>query len=237
MESDENFHIPISVLESYRITKSGQIWSTKTNKYLKTKLQNGYYTINLEGTGFAIHRLLALTFLPRVEGKEYINHINENKTDNRLENLEWVTQKENTERHSKCISHPRKVIKFSKNGEILGEYSSLTEAGASCNVTRHAIRLVCNGKNKSAGGFIWKYEDGKVKSMTPNLSQTIQIKDFPTYNIFSNGDVYNTKTKTFLKPVENAAGNSYYTFCNNGSKKNIYLSNLLNLHNKLFVPS
>ena len=60
--------------------------------------KDGYCTVNLRKDGkyrkFFVHRLMALTYIPNPEGKETVNHINEIKNDNRLENLEWATRKE-----------------------------------------------------------------------------------------------------------------------------------------------
>lgn len=59
----------------------------------------GYLRCNLKVDGksydFTLHRLVAITFLDKIEGKDFVNHINGIKTDNRLENLEWCTQSEN----------------------------------------------------------------------------------------------------------------------------------------------
>ena len=79
MESDDKFEIPIKELSDYQITKTGKIWSNKTNKYLTSKKQNGYKCINLMDKGYSIHRLVALTFIPNPDNKPYVNHIDENK--------------------------------------------------------------------------------------------------------------------------------------------------------------
>jgi hypothetical protein len=69
-------------------------------KILKTHIsKTGYFVINLKINSkrktFKLHRLIAYSFIEKIKGKEYINHINGIKTDNRVENLEWVTIKEN----------------------------------------------------------------------------------------------------------------------------------------------
>jgi len=74
-----------------------------------------------------------------------------------VNNLEWVTQKENCNSHTKPIFHERKVIQKDTDGNIIKVHNSVSEAGKSINLTRHAVNKVCLGKNKTAGGFLWEY--------------------------------------------------------------------------------
>ena len=111
--------IPITGLEDYFITKGGLVFSSK-----KTKIRNITPTDNMRGylgvplysplhktkTGIAkryyVHRLVAITFIPNPENKPCVNHINNNRKDNRVENLEWVTHRENTMHSQKCKTFP-----------------------------------------------------------------------------------------------------------------------------------
>lgn len=85
----------------YWVTKDGRIWSYQSVRYLSpTRDNKGYLSIGLNDiTGKIctkkVHRLVALSFIPNPEGKEQVNHINGLKDDNRVENLEWVTNQEN----------------------------------------------------------------------------------------------------------------------------------------------
>jgi hypothetical protein len=90
----------IKGFENYLINKDGEIFS----KFTKTKItshkdKNGYYRIRLVNEhgrkSVFIHRLLAMTFIPNPENKPCVNHIDCNKSNNDLSNLEWVTQQEN----------------------------------------------------------------------------------------------------------------------------------------------
>jgi hypothetical protein len=95
--------LPIANFPNYSITSDGKVFSHNQNKYLIPclfKKPDGYLGISLchKGKTFqrSIHRLVALAYIPNPENKSQVNHINGIKSDNRVENLEWVTSHENS---------------------------------------------------------------------------------------------------------------------------------------------
>lgn len=95
----------ISGYERYAVSSLGRVRNNVSGKILNTrKASNGYLRVNVrkgdikyeKPTVLHVHRLVAEAFLPTIEGKNYVNHIDGNKENNRLSNLEWVTSKENT---------------------------------------------------------------------------------------------------------------------------------------------
>lgn len=81
---------------AYILYSDGRVWSNLTNRYLKPCLDGKKYRIvNLKKKTKKIHRLVAENFIPRVEGKNHVNHIDGNKDNNDISNLEWCTNQEN----------------------------------------------------------------------------------------------------------------------------------------------
>lgn len=92
----------------YQISNLGRVWSVKSNIYLKGGIISGYLSVGLckdrHSTNFLIHRLVAKAFVPNPLNLPQVNHIDEDKFNNRADNLEWCTAKYNSnygERNSK----------------------------------------------------------------------------------------------------------------------------------------
>jgi hypothetical protein len=82
--------------EAYAVTDDGRVWSYKTSQWLKpATTSRGYPCVRLHGKTHSVHRLVAAAFCNNADNKDCVNHINGDKSDNRAENLEWVTHSEN----------------------------------------------------------------------------------------------------------------------------------------------
>lgn len=155
----------IEGFDNYLVNTRGQILSLKGDKILILKQRNhkeGYGRValrNKEGVKYLlVHRLVALTFIPNPENKLQVNHINGNKMDNRVENLEWATRSEN-QKHSYSVLNKKptykKVIRIKDNEEKI--YNSLKEASIELNCHRTGITNCLTGKAKTCKGYKWKY--------------------------------------------------------------------------------
>ena len=138
----------------------------------------GYVRVGLRNLGkkmFSVHRLVGIAFLLNPENKPMINHIDGNKQNNFVGNLEWVTQSEN-EKHAhemglkpKPQAHKGKfgknnksskpIIQYDKYGNIVAEYFSITEAANKNKFDNSHIGKACKGKLKTAYNYIWKFKN------------------------------------------------------------------------------
>jgi hypothetical protein len=145
----------------------------------KLHIQNsGYLTVGLfkenKGQQFLVHRLMALAFIKNTEKLDFVNHKNGIKTDNRIENLEWCTKGYNL-KHAydnglKTISqkqlnrivgwnkneHSVKVNQYSKQGELVAFFNSMTEAAFKTGLNYNSIVDCVRGRHKTCGGFVFK---------------------------------------------------------------------------------
>ena len=135
--------------------------------------RQGYYQVDLLVDGhrksLKVHRLVAIAFIPNPNNYPYINHKDENPLNNKVDNLEWCTQKYNVnygtsrQRLSKSLRNnsnaPRKAtVQLSLNGEVLARYSSISEAARQTGISQAMISYCCLGRYKTAKGFIFRYE-------------------------------------------------------------------------------
>lgn len=154
----------------YFIYTDGRVWSEKTKRFLKPQPNaKGYLRVCLSNGGIkkciAIHRLVAEAFIandnPKV--KTEINHIDENITNNKLENLEWIAPNENLAYGTRIErigrTNGKKVRQYSLNGDLLETYESCSSAARITGINRQAINNCTLGKTKSSGGYLWRWED------------------------------------------------------------------------------
>jgi len=137
------------------------------SKQLKTCLnENGYVVttvrINNVHHNFKIHILVAMAFIPNLENKLTVNHNDGNKQNNNDWNLEWATHGENIKHAyehnlNNCESQYKPVLQYSKAGEFICKHESISAAKKFLNITGGHIGEVCDGKMKSAYGYVWKF--------------------------------------------------------------------------------
>ena len=140
----------------YAITPEGEVWSYKRKKFLKPVADGkGYLFVRLCKNGiskpYKVHRLVAEAYLPNPENLPQVDHIDGNKMHNFLNNLQWITNRDNVR---KSINKP--ILQFTLDGEFVREWECAYDVGKEVNGN------ICNclkGKRKSACGFIWKYKE------------------------------------------------------------------------------
>lgn len=154
--------VSVENYSSYGITENGQVWSYKSNKFLSQRYDKyGYLRVTLMNDDKKmktelVHKLVALAYIPNPDGKETVNHKDENKENNCVSNLEWMTRQENLnygtrgQRQSDKVSKPVRCI---ETGII---YKNTLVASKEIGISATSIYNCINGKSKTAGGFHWE---------------------------------------------------------------------------------
>lgn len=162
----------------YQVSNKGSVRSLNwgnhgfvRNLYLK-KQNRGYRHVELAKNGtkksFTVHRLVATAFIPNPNNYKTINHIDEDKTNNSVENLEWCTMSQNM-RHTiglhrdkyrvmgEAFNQKEKVVQISQDGAILRVWDNLVSIRHANGWSDWSIGECCRGKRKTAYGYIWRF--------------------------------------------------------------------------------
>ena len=187
----EWYHIP-NYENMYKINLLGQVKNINRNTILTPSYKFGYRYVSLSKNGrsksYSVHYLLAKTFLPNPENKPCIDHINGDRSDNRLENLRWVTYKENAVNPN---THPKISFNIKKDWQNGRKYNydklckpvlcvetgiiypSQTEVEKILGIKKTKISAACRGRRTIAGGYHWR----KVEDLTEQERIYFNIKD------------------------------------------------------------
>lgn len=144
----------------YQISDFGRIKNSKTNKILSPSKSGEYlhiwlsYGINKE---FLIHRLVAESFIPNPYGFKCVNHKDENKLNNRVDNLEWCTYQYNVGYGKGALARNSRIIQYDMGGNAINIWESAKDAADSLEINYQGISACCRNLRKSCGGFLWSY--------------------------------------------------------------------------------
>lgn len=121
---------------------------------------SGYIYVRVNIDKYALHRLVAQIFIPNLENKPFVNHIDGNKVNNSVSNLEWVTCSENNLHNHKIglnTGHKRKIGQYDLEMNEIKKFNAIKDASKELNIGYSNIKAVLYKKQNTAGGFIWKY--------------------------------------------------------------------------------
>jgi hypothetical protein len=210
METKESWK-DVANYSNYEVSTFGNVRNKNTGRILKPANQGGYYNVglsNVKTKSVSIHRLVAIAFIPNPENKLHVNHIDKNSLNNKLENLEWATPKENNIHKNAGVIFPTSnqllaVFRIDKNtNEILDKYDSIDLASkwivdngysSSLHNVHSGVSCAARGVYKSSFGFKWKIDKGENLENEIWKEINIEGKDTQGYFISSLGRFKNKK--------------------------------------------
>lgn len=158
----EEFRDVVGFEDLYEVSNEGRVRNKITGRILKpNKIHKGYLQVSLckdgERKPALVHRLVAQAFISNPNHYPQVNHIDENKTNNCVDNLEWCINQYNI-RYS-AYKKNKPVNQYSLDGIYIATYKSIKEASEKTGIDNGDISNCCLGRphHKTAGGYVWKY--------------------------------------------------------------------------------
>lgn len=144
----------------YTVDTEGQIYSVRYDRYLQGHVnKGGYIQVEICGTSYYAHRIVATAFLDNTDNLPEVNHKNGNTADNSVCNLEWISSKDNI-LHSilNGFFKGRGVNQIDQDGTVIAKYSQIIEASRATGIHATSIVKCCKGKMRTSGGYRWEYK-------------------------------------------------------------------------------
>lgn len=163
----------------YLVSNTGKVYSVLYKKELSYYLQDGYKFVKLQkqrnAKNISIHRLVAITFIPNVENKKEVNHIDGNKLNNSVNNLEWCTHKENVHHAINTGLRPlvckreikyrgqnktsKPIIQLDLQGNFIKRWDCSLDIEDNLGFMHTSVLRCCRGERKTHMGYKWKFAE------------------------------------------------------------------------------
>lgn len=181
--SDKQEWKTVKEYDHYEVNQYGQIRHKTRKHILKPRKNNGGYLyvcfkINGKNKNFAVHRIVANAFIPNPNNCLEVNHKDYDRTNNCVDNLEWMDSSENKDHAMKKKENRtvrgKQVAQYSKDNELITIYPTVTEAAKSLKCSVSALSNCCLGRTKTSQGFIWRFVESSTTKYGRNPSPSVR---------------------------------------------------------------
>lgn len=144
----------------YQISNLGRIRNKDNGEVLKPSTTGGYCHISLrygKKKECLIHRLVAEAFIQNPFNLPCVNHLDEDKQNNKVDNLEWCTYKQNCNYGKGALGRNQRIIQYDLQGNAIKIWDSMKQVCEELGLKYQGISACCRGKHKTCGGYAWTY--------------------------------------------------------------------------------
>lgn len=222
----------------YKISTYGNVFAKSLNKFVSKINKGGYYHVSLYDNQkirkcVSIHQLVAKTFLENndPENKTIVDHIDNDKTNNHIDNLRWVTKSENSKSYQQNFRKKRAILQYDLNDNLIRKWECIDDILQENKYNRNTLCLKIREETKYYDS-IWKYETPKKHDDPVFLEEDEYFKnvgmikghDFSTYDVSTYGKIRNINTGHYLKPATDNKGYLKVILVDKQSKEKINIT-------------
>lgn len=212
----------IEGLNNYMISTNGQIMNVNSGQILKQHILAGYYVISLRKNKYKIHRLVAITFIKNPNKFPVVDHIDNDKLNNDVKNLRWVTLSTNSKSYHDNHKPKRGILQYNIRGKLIKKWQCINDILKKYkNYTRTNINTNLRNASKTAYGFIWRYKNNNKKSKIELKNDEI----FKKIGLFENSDLSDYNVSNYGN-IKNKRGMIMQSRINHSGYKTIHLKNI-----------